>query len=59
MGLEKIVTEAMSEPGVRSVELQDDAGSRIIAREKPIAGSAARRERAFLGIADPVSPNSP
>ncbi|EFC86478.1 hypothetical protein [Parafrankia sp. EUN1f] len=60
MGIEKLVAEAISEPGVRSVELTDDAGSRIMTREKPIAGSAVRRERAFLGRhAMPAAPDRP
>lgn len=34
-GLRRIVGEALEEPGVASVELTDDAGSRVLVAEKP------------------------
>lgn len=45
-GLRQVVKEAMQEPGVTSVELMDDARSRIFVEEK--SSASARRRRTAL-----------
>lgn len=44
-GLRRIVGEALEEPGVASVELTDDAGSRVLVAEKPRDLLASERRR--------------
>lgn len=51
-GPQQIVRDALTEPGVTSVELADDARSRILFQDKAPTPDAARRRRAALAIGD-------